>query len=879
MKKLLIILSFLLLIFAAQVKIYGQLRQDITIYREDAKTVLFTVSGNQTARVLTFAVKADFPTTDNILILKTSTAGKITTTRDSVRNRTAINVILIPNDTRDLDAATYYYDLESASATDTNDVVTLARGSFVVQSDVYNRLSGTDLADDGLRYVPVLTSQFNENDFIQRKGNSFVGVQLDTSTQVRWRDTTNTIPTKAFLSLNHYTKSAADLLLGVKLNLADSTNKWTSKYYLAQNYRTAIAEDALNGAKLDTSAFSTRFNSLLATKTLDNISAGSTNVHLTTTLKTNYDAAYTALHSHANKSKLDSLSVSAALLNGITASFTSTLKTNYDAAYSHVSNTSNPHSVTKTQVGLGSVENTALSTWAGTSNIVTTGIFNRTAGIILQATTGDNIGFGSVTTPQHKITIGASSAGNLNAFNFVNTDINRSRATVTQARDTSSYSGYFTATGKPQIFIKGIAGEAIFNIDSTATVGIGTAAPDDGSKLHVYNSSALGRIKVDGRGTGYTQADILLQSNANARGAGIYLYNTVNDVNWYFGNPYSSVSPNSDRFIISRKAGTTFDVSTADYADASILLHISNTGNATFAGNIAGSNAGGTTISSSASFLALTANTYLSMSSTGTNDMYLNVGGDLKFRDANNSNATRFTMAMATGNATFTGSALLPNGTAAAPALAFSTEPTTGFYRDAPNVIRVSLSGVRYQQFGTNGLSLLDNSQGIVWGAASDVYLVRDAANTLALRNSTNAQTFNIYNTYTDPSNYERLKVYWTSNYAFLEVGNAGTGTLRSLIIDASSLIFRNGGTNRWQMVSGNFLPDVTNTYDLGTSAKNVRTGYFGTSINLASTGYFYMAGDATTDGSWRMSATASGSCVIEARISGTWTAKQTLTF
>jgi hypothetical protein len=67
--------------------------------------------------------------------------------------------------------------------------------------------------------------------------------------------------------------------------------------------------------------------------TLDDISAGSTNVHLTSTLKSNYDAAYT--HS------------------GLTSG--------------------NPHNVSKSDVSLGSVENTALSTWAGTTNITTVG--------------------------------------------------------------------------------------------------------------------------------------------------------------------------------------------------------------------------------------------------------------------------------------------------------------------------------------------------------------------------------------------------------------------------------------------------------------------------------------------------------------------------
>jgi len=40
---------------------------------------------------------------------------------------------------------------------------------------------------------------------------------------------------------------------------------------------------------------------------------------------------------------------------------------------SHTGNTSNPHSVTKAQLGLTSVEDTALSTWAGTTNITTVG--------------------------------------------------------------------------------------------------------------------------------------------------------------------------------------------------------------------------------------------------------------------------------------------------------------------------------------------------------------------------------------------------------------------------------------------------------------------------------------------------------------------------
>lgn len=49
------------------------------------------------------------------------------------------------------------------------------------------------------------------------------------------------------------------------------------------------------------------------------------------------------------------------------------LKATSASLSSHTSSTSNPHSVTKSQVGLSNVEDTALSTWAGTSNITTLG--------------------------------------------------------------------------------------------------------------------------------------------------------------------------------------------------------------------------------------------------------------------------------------------------------------------------------------------------------------------------------------------------------------------------------------------------------------------------------------------------------------------------
>lgn len=74
--------------------------------------------------------------------------------------------------------------------------------------------------------------------------------------------------------------------------------------------------------------------------------------------KTHYDDAYNKRHSHSNKSTLDKL--------------TETLLANWSDAYTHISNKSNPHGVTKSQVGLGNVPNVATNDQVPTYTQATT---------------------------------------------------------------------------------------------------------------------------------------------------------------------------------------------------------------------------------------------------------------------------------------------------------------------------------------------------------------------------------------------------------------------------------------------------------------------------------------------------------------------------
>lgn len=64
--------------------------------------------------------------------------------------------------------------------------------------------------------------------------------------------------------------------------------------------------------------------------------------------------------------------------------------------------------------------------------------------------------------------------------------------------------------------------------------------------------------------------------------------------------------------------------------------------------------------------------------------------------------------------------------------------------------------------------------------AAADLW---QATNVIEQRNSTNAQTFNIYNTYTDASNYERGFMKWNANEFQIGTEAAGAGTARQAVL------------------------------------------------------------------------------------------------
>jgi len=185
------------------------------------------------------------------------------------------------------------------------------------------------------------------------------------------------------------------------------------------------------------------------------------------------------------------------------------------------------------------------------------------------------------------------------------------------------------------------------------------------------------------------------------------------------------------------------------------------------------------------STLAVTGNTTVAI---------LNATGAVDFDTTLNVDGSTTVVAL-----TATGVVTVPTGAEGAPSLKILGVATSGYFV-ANNFIYTTVSGIA--QFGvtTNQLiikntSVFSWSSGELVGVGADLVLARDAANTLAQRNGTNAQTFNLYNTFTNSSNYERLAITHASNVITFASEAAGTGTVRNFEFSEAEIKL-NQGTN-----------------------------------------------------------------------------------
>ena len=125
----------------------------------------------------------------------------------------------------------------------------------------------------------------------------------------------------------------------------------------------------------------------------------------------------------------------------------------------------------------------------------------------------------------------------------------------------------------------------------------------------------------------------------------------------------------------------------------------------------------------------------------------------------------------------------------------FAVQAGVAYTLDSSYGLRRNSSAVTSITGGSTGQNIIDLNATFVQLNAirldrsnQDIVLLRDAAGTLAQRNGTAAQTFRVYNTFTDASNYERGFLRWSSNVFEVGPEAAGTGTARPMRITAATL-------------------------------------------------------------------------------------------
>ena len=174
-------------------------------------------------------------------------------------------------------------------------------------------------------------------------------------------------------------------------------------------------------------------------------------------------------------------------------------------------------------------------------------------------------------------------------------------------------------------------------------------------------------------------------------------------------------------------------------------------------------------------------------------------------------------------------------------ALSINSSLTSGGYYSSNSAIFIRAAGGGGNA-DTNGIQLSSLNR-FGWGSGLagstgssltlDTVLVRDAANTLALRNGALAQTFNVYGTYTSGTSYERLTLSAPSAANAIIGTNKGSGGGT-----ARGLEFQTDGVSRWSIsTAGHLLAAADNTYDIGASGANrPRNLFIGGSADVAGT-------------------------------------------
>lgn len=178
------------------------------------------------------------------------------------------------------------------------------------------------------------------------------------------------------------------------------------------------------------------------------------------------------------------------------------------------------------------------------------------------------------------------------------------------------------------------------------------------------------------------------------------------------------------------------------------------------------------------------------------------------------------------GNVTFRAALRVGDGSVGAPSYSFANDSDTGLAVFTLNALDFVGGGTRRGYIDSSGFVLpsagaFQFNSAALGSGSPDVLLVRDAANVLALKNSTTAQEIRVYGTTTGPK--------------YASLAHNGTDTIISTVGNDAIRFNTNGGISKWLIAASatdySFIPGSDNAYDLGSTANRARSGYFGTAV------------------------------------------------
>jgi hypothetical protein len=139
--------------------------KNILYHRGDKETVKIEYPGDISSHSLSFVLKKDRELSSSRLIEITGNLNreneKFSAVYDENKKITLITIKPDPTDTQDI-SGNFVFDIY-----DSTDSVTRVDGNFYMEPDVQTPFDGTNLPNDGRRYVPYYPEDFKNNDVLQ----------------------------------------------------------------------------------------------------------------------------------------------------------------------------------------------------------------------------------------------------------------------------------------------------------------------------------------------------------------------------------------------------------------------------------------------------------------------------------------------------------------------------------------------------------------------------------------------------------------------------------------------------------------------------------------------------------------------------------------